>query len=608
MGAQRQIDQRSDVYGLGVILYQTLTGRPPYSGLDLHSVLGRVMVGQHEPLEAGPGTPASGIDELLAACDQAMSHRRDQRHANAGLLGDDLEAWLDGARRRDAALAVVARAEDAVGQAAGLRLRVDALRKEAQVLLQDVAPWADERQKEAGWAKEDEAVALEGRALMMTLEREQLLQGALTHAPDLVEAHAALAVTFLKAHRAAEDTGDTDRLARAEAGVRMHQAGLPATHTVRQRCADYLQGDGSVTLVTDPAGAEVRLYRFQIAHRRLVPVYVRSLGHTPIQAVTLPLGRWLLEVRSEGMAVLRYPVHIRRGTHWDGIAPGDDAPTVVRLLPSEALGENDCHVPPGWFRAGGDPVLSDECFAASQVWCDGFVMQRFQVTNREYIAFLDEFVSEGREEDAMRWAPRERGLADGLAGALSFGRTPEGGFVLVPDAEGDVWLPDWPVLQVDRAGAVAYAAWFAAKTELPWRLPYELEWEKAARGVDGRAYPWGDVCDPSWACIRLSHSHASVPSVVDSFPRDVSVYGVRGLGGNAYDWCGDAFRTDATGLDGSRVNQDPTEATDSDDSARYPGRGGYWSCGNDRARSAYRFSLRPSVRLPALSFRLVRPV
>ena len=62
----------------------------------------------------------------------------------------------------------------------------------------------------------------------------------------------------------------------------------------------------------------------------------------------------------------------------------------------------------------------------------------------------------------------------------------DGGFEAVPDAEGDLWLPDWPVVMIDQASARAYAAWLQTQTGQPWRLPYGLEREKASRGADGR--------------------------------------------------------------------------------------------------------------------------
>ncbi|MCP5024823.1 MAG: formylglycine-generating enzyme family protein, partial [Actinomycetia bacterium] len=142
-------------------------------------------------------------------------------------------------------------------------------------------------------------------------------------------------------------------------------------------------------------------------------------------------------------------------------------------------------------------------------------------------------------EDALRWAPREAAGQQGKQGALIYGRDEHGHFRLVPDADGDLWELDWPVLNVDWYCATAYAAWHAARTGQPWRLPWDFEWEKAARGVDGRIFPWGDGIDPTYACFRDSHPGRPLPQLVDSFPLDVSPCGVRGLGGNVRDWCVD---------------------------------------------------------------------
>ncbi len=67
---------------------------------------------------------------------------------------------------------------------------------------------------------------------------------------------------------------------------------------------------------------------------------------------------------------------------------------------------------------------------------------------------------------------------------------------------------------------------------------------KAARGVAGRIYPWGDGSAPTYARYRDNHKGRPLPRSVNTHPLDVSPYGVRGLGGNVVDWCVDRWTRD----------------------------------------------------------------
>ena len=609
MGQIDRIDGRSDVYALGAILYELLSGRVPYVGGSALQVLNMVRTGPPEPVGGQPvvgsfdepeGLPLP--DELVSACHQAMERAKSDRFQSASELASVVRDWLDGAKRREQALAVVEEAKANGPRAQGLLRQAQELRAEAEVLLEGVKSWEPEEKKAPGWAKQDEATALERQAALAELEEVHGLQGALRVDPALVEAHAALAERLLQEHRGAEAAREENVALRAESGLRSHVSALPEGDEVRDRCVAYLEGDGALTLHTDRVGAEVLLHRYVIQNRRLVPKFERNLGKTPIRSLSLPMGSYLCVLRHPECEEVRYPVSIGRQEHWDGVRPGDQEPTPILLPRKGTLASDDCYVPAGWFWSGGDAEALNS-LSRRRLWADALVFKRFSVTNRQYIAFLDDLVESGREEEALRHVPRERGGAVDELGAMVYGRDAQGRFVLRPDADGDIWEPEYPVCMVNWFGAQAYSRWFAARTGEAWRLPSELEWEKAARGVDGRFFPWGDGFDPSWCCMRDSHQGPMLPAVVDTFPVDESPYSVRGMAGNMRDWCADVYKKEGPPTPSQCIELAPV--LHQSGSSRVV-RGGSWVSDPRFARLANRVRFSPAGANNDLGLRLSR--
>ncbi len=90
-----------------------------------------------------------------------------------------------------------------------------------------------------------------------------------------------------------------------------------------------------------------------------------------------------------------------------------------------------------------------------------------------------------------------------------------------------------PITNVSWYDALAYCAWLSERTGRRYRLPSEAEWEKAARGTDGRRYPWGDGWDAT--CCNIAREVQSTTAVV-AHPSGASPYGVLDMVGNVWEW------------------------------------------------------------------------
>ena len=134
--------------------------------------------------------------------------------------------------------------------------------------------------------------------------------------------------------------------------------------------------------------------------------------------------------------------------------------------------------------------------------------------------------------------------------------------------------PDQPVVGVSWYEADAFARF------VEMRLPTEAEWERAARGEDGRVYPWGDVFDPALAAHRGGKRH-TLP--VASIPENRSPYGLYDCAGNVWEWCSDWYAP------GQRS-----------------ARGGSWNAHPPQLRCAQRNAWPPEARFSNLGFRLCR--
>ncbi len=198
--------------------------------------------------------------------------------------------------------------------------------------------------------------------------------------------------------------------------------------------------------------------------------------------------------------------------------------------PAMALDLDLVDVPGGVFVMGDAEGEPDE--APRQAVVAPFRLMRFEVTNRHFAAFVaatGHRTEPEREGAGYVWSERWRLVAG------ADWRHPHGPGATIEAAD------DHPVVQVSRADAAAFCRWAGL------RLPSEAEWEFAARGADGRRYPWGNTppmqgaASPanfgSLACCAAdaADGHLRI-APVGQYAAGVSPFGLYDMAGNVWEW------------------------------------------------------------------------
>ncbi|MFW6053326.1 MAG: protein kinase domain-containing protein [Persicimonas sp.] len=506
------LDQRTDVYALGAILYEVLTLVPVFESSHMLSLLFKVI--EQAPQAPTERTPQRSIPrELEEICLKALAKSADERFQSAQEMAEDLELFLEGVKERERRQEM---ADEALRQADEVRGEYEQVQRRYTEAVQqvnhdrlNVPSWVPHEEKEQIWELEQHVEDLQVEVERHFGEATRLYGQALGHVPEMSEARRALADLYWERFREAEAGGDRARAAYFEGLVRQFNDGW---------YDQLLEGSARLTVLTSPEPASATLYRFVEVNRRLVERREADLGQTPIRNLEIQHGSYVVELHRDGHVMLKVPVHLDRL---------EEKTLDLRLYRRDQLADDFVVIAGGTFLSGEiQPQNLDE----HTRYVPDFAIMKNPVTCGDYLQFLNALAADDLQR-ALRHAPR---LEEGES---YFPVSAQGTFSLPSqDAEGGAWDLDWPICMLSYQDATAYAHWRSQRDGRPYRLPTAEEWEKAARGVDGRIYPWGNHFDPSFCRMRDSERGKPMPVPVGAYKMDRSPYDVRHLAGNVIEW------------------------------------------------------------------------
>ena len=230
-----------------------------------------------------------------------------------------------------------------------------------------------------------------------------------------------------------------------------------------------------------------------------------------------------------------------------------------------------------WIEIPAGSFIYGEHNVADKLHLDTFWIAKYPITNSQYQTFIDD----GGYEDEHWWQS-----------------------LVKPEPEASRWSQaNRPRTNVDWYEAVAFTRWFSTRLgfdNFEIRLPTEQQWEKAARGMEGLDYPWGDHHQSGFANLdetreKFGPWYIEQTTAVGLYPQGRSPYQIHDASGTVWEWCLNKYEKTET-LEADRSG-DPRVL-----------RGGSWIVSPDEARTADRIRSLPDLRDDYRGFRVVSSV
>ena len=553
-GRISELDERTDIYALGVILYQMLTFNRPFTGDSIGSIMDAVL--KQDQVPPSKKAPAQRIPlELDAICAEAMHKEQVDRYQSVHDLLADISNWQVG---RPVSVCPVSPLRRAWKWCQ--RHPVFACTMTAFVIAFFVATIAAQMVDNVGSsAAIDRAVPFLDEGLSQYARKTEIYNELTTlrqtrNVAEVSETERQLEAQLESLHRSSEDqlraveafyqmvenkddpawqdvigriykarkdyamlTGDAKQFMASSSVARRES---PAAI---QKIVQSVRSEGTLSVQSEPPGATVTLHALTPDERGIMnrgPA--EALGNTPVSARALAKGSYLLIIEADGRPPVHAPVFVDHGES-----------EIASVNIPDSVPEGMVYIPAGRFLTGGDPGNQ---FRLHQTHLDAYFIRQKEVTFREYFEFWES--SEGGNSEA-KYTPQIRFSRD----IIEFIPTWDENATIHPSLR---W--EFPVVGITQHAAERYCHWLSRKISRDCLLPTAQQWEKAARGVDGREFVWGDEFLPDLALsLENDAGIARFPVFAPpaAFPGDVSVYGVFDMAGNVREWTRSAFQRDS---------------------------------------------------------------
>ncbi|MFH0900039.1 MAG: SUMF1/EgtB/PvdO family nonheme iron enzyme [Pseudomonadota bacterium] len=420
-----------------------------------------------------------------------------------------------------------------VSQTRALLAQAESLVGQARASRRDAFERFDVGDRTAGNERFDESLELGAAALRCYGEASEALDSALGREPKSGAVRTLAADLAYHWLLAAEERGNV-RLAK-ELSSRLE------AFDDDRRCRSALEAPAQLEVSVEPTLAQLAIHRVtgdEMGRFRRDAGRALAVDSNGTARLELQPGSYVLVSRAAQFAESFHPVLLARGQHL-GLK--------VTMLDAAALPPGFVFVPEGWSLVGTreDEELRQSLGMEPEhlVWVDGFIIGKHEVTIAEYLEYLAALPAaerqrrlsrdpDGRQalESAELASRQKQPLANESARSCRKARRTN---------QCQSWLR-MPVTGVSWEDAAAYVKWLSATGRvLGARLCTEREWERAARGADGRRYVHGDRLLPRDANIGETYgfdSRQQGPDSVGSYPADESIFGVLDLTGNAAEY------------------------------------------------------------------------